>query len=208
MGELPPRPPRRSVTNGRPLPPRASTPAAAAAPSVASAVPAAAPASPASPAPAATALTPRPARPDARPMRVVYTAGAAAALSVITVGLVQPDFGQITSEPAEINAESAAATTTRAERRDVRVRHVTRYVQLRPGERAPRGATVIRTDDDRAERRVTRRPSEPSQTRPEPRPRPRSEPRSDTAPEPAAQPNAQPQPKPETAPVTTRQSGG
>ncbi len=76
-------------------------------------------------------------------MRIVYGAGAVAALSVLTVNLVQPSFGtSATEQPAAADAQSPAAVA--ASDPSVTVRHVTRYVQLKRGQRAPRGATVIR----------------------------------------------------------------
>lgn len=83
-----------------------------------------------------------PSKPDARPMRVVYGAGAVAALSVMAVGLVQPDYAAtadqtIVSDPAADPHAGAAAPANGD------VRHVTRYIYLKPGQTAPPGATVI-----------------------------------------------------------------
>ncbi|MEP7377948.1 MAG: hypothetical protein ABI725_00135 [Chloroflexota bacterium] len=83
----------------------------------------------------------RQSKPDARPMRFVYGAGAVAAMSVMAVGLVQPDFAATAdqsgaSDPtAEPNAVAQVPATT--------VQHVTQYIQLKPGETAPPGAKVI-----------------------------------------------------------------
>jgi hypothetical protein len=75
-------------------------------------------------------------------MRVVYGAGAVAALSVMAVGLVQPDYAATAdqpgvSDPAADPFAVAQAPTTGD------VRHVTRYIYLKPGQTAPPGATVV-----------------------------------------------------------------
>jgi len=96
------------------------------------------------------------AKPDPRPMRVVYGAGAVAAVSVMTIGLVQPSWDTAPeSRPIADDANTAggplaasapdngSADRTRQSAGDVQVRHVIRYVHLKPGEHAPPGATVI-----------------------------------------------------------------
>lgn len=100
-------------------------------------------------------------RPDPRPMRVVYGAGAAAAMSIMVVGLVQPDWSAAADPPAvdegtrqeEFAAAPAASsagtdrptdgTVADAPSARRRIRHVTRYVYLKAGQTAPPGATVI-----------------------------------------------------------------
>jgi hypothetical protein len=83
----------------------------------------------------------RQSKPDARPMRFVYGAGAVAAMSVMAVSLVQPDFAATadqtgaTDPTADPNAVEQAPPAT--------VQHVTQYIQLKPGQTAPPGATVI-----------------------------------------------------------------
>lgn len=108
-----------------------------------------------------------PARPDPRPMRVVYGAGAVAAMSIMAVGLVQPDWtttGDQTptdggSTPQQdqnsfgaVDANGASKAETGSPlladggggpTANVRVRHVIRYVYLKPGQTAPPGATVV-----------------------------------------------------------------
>jgi len=100
------------------------------------------------------------ARPDARPMRVVYGAGAVAAVSVMTIGLVQPAW-DAQAQPApptdtpDAGAGADPGLTVRISGNqpndaqsnrsggDAQVRHVTRYIHLKPGQQAPPGATVI-----------------------------------------------------------------
>ncbi len=104
---------------------------------------------PARPAPVARPLTDaRPARsdlrqskPDARPMRFVYGAGAVAAMSVMAVGLVQPDFAATADQST--SSDPTADPTAVAQSPGTTIQHVTRYIQLKPGETAPPGARVI-----------------------------------------------------------------
>ena len=91
-------------------------------------------------------------------MRVVYGAGAVAAVSVMTIGLVQPSWGAPAADPTPpadaANALGGGLAAQKADNRasigsrnqpapDVQVRHVIKYIQLKPGQKAPRGATVI-----------------------------------------------------------------
>ncbi|MEO8625268.1 MAG: hypothetical protein ABI452_01075 [Candidatus Limnocylindrales bacterium] len=125
----------------------------------------------------------RQSKPDARPMRFVYGAGAVAAMSVMAVGLVQPDFAATAdqsgaSDPtAEPNAVAQVPATT--------VQHVTQYVQLKPGETAPPGAKVIAANA----------------------PTPRIVVTHNTPSGPAAQPVARPAARPPAPKPVTRQSG-
>ena len=125
----------------------------------------------------------RQSKPDARPMRFVYGAGAVAAMSVMAVGLVQPDFAATADQPAgsdptaDPNAVAQAPSTT--------VRHVTQYIQLKPGQTAPPGAKVIAANAPTPRVVVTHNaPSGP-----------------------AAQPAAQPAARPPAPKPVTRQSG-
>ncbi len=171
--------------SGGPLPPRPVRPQAPA--------PSAAP-----PAPAPRTAAPAPSgkrRPDAKPMRIVYGAGALAAASVMTVGLVQPDFGAQEQEPGAVPEQDALAGTDAGSlpRREHRV---VRYVFLRPNQDAPSGARVI-SAGEAAERGI----AVPG--------RARQRSRDANPPARAAQPpDAQPQPRPRPAPpVRTHQSG-
>jgi len=85
----------------------------------------------------------RPSKPDARPMRFVYGAGAVAAMGVLAVGLVQPDFAATADQTG--NSDGAAIDPNAAAQvpGNVAVRHVTQYINLKPGQTAPPGATVI-----------------------------------------------------------------
>jgi len=91
-------------------------------------------------------------------MRIVYGAGAVAAVSVMTVGLVQPSWNASSSDPSPVadqsnapgNGPLAQAPDSQGSRNggsqpapDVQVRHVVKYIQLRPGQQAPAGAKVI-----------------------------------------------------------------
>src|SRR6476661_4873139 len=76
-------------------------------------------------------------RPDARPMRLAYAAGAVAAVSAAACGLVQFGNGGTTS------ASAVAPPSLAPELVHVAVKHVIRYVHLKPGETAPPGAKVI-----------------------------------------------------------------
>jgi hypothetical protein len=81
--------------------------------------------------------TPQPKkRPDARPMRLVFGAGAMAALSVMSVGLVRLPVAD--SSTTEIITKPGPAVAGP----DIRVNQVIREVHLKPGQTAPRGATV------------------------------------------------------------------
>jgi hypothetical protein len=91
--------------------------------------------------PAPTAIGPAPAgpkqRPDPRPMRL-----AIAAVSIMSAGLVRfpaPSGDAIAADGAAAVSIEILATA----RPEVIVKHKVRYVQLKPGERAPKGAKVI-----------------------------------------------------------------
>ena len=163
-------------------------------------------------------------------MRVVYGAGAVAAMSIMAVGLVQPDWtstadpGQTddsfnpTDDPGAIAVLPDGTSPGQADPtgavRGGNVRHVIRYVYLKPGQTAPPGATVISAS---APPRVVRNP----QSYPDPTatPRPRSGGGNNggsggngggvgTAPRPTQGPAATPRPTPPPTPKPkTRQSG-
>ena len=165
-------------------------------------------------------------------MRVVYGAGAVAAMSVMAVGLVQPDWtstadqgptdDSYAADPGAIaalpdgKAEAGLADPTSGKGEDaagVNVRHVIRYIYLRPGQTAPPGATVISATapPPRVGRNHSSNP-DPTST---PRPRPHngggngSGPVSATprpTPRPTQVPAATPRPTPRPTP-TSRQSG-
>ncbi len=76
-------------------------------------------------------------RPDPRPARLMMGAGALAAVSVIGAGLVPFPTTQAqapTSAPAPAPAGAKVA----------KVQRPVTYVRLKPGQRAPKGARVIR----------------------------------------------------------------
>jgi hypothetical protein len=84
-------------------------------------------------------------RPNPLPSRLVMGIGALAALSVMAAGMgrlpaatLADPAGSTTTEPVSAQlAGDGAASRARVER-------PVRYVRLKPGERAPRGARVIR----------------------------------------------------------------
>ena len=94
-------------------------------------------------------------------MRVVYGAGAVAAVSIMAVGLVQPDWSsnadpsatdeswQPTDDPGAVAAlpdgtpQGLPDPTAGTDNGGGKVRHVIHYVYLKPGQTAPPGATVI-----------------------------------------------------------------
>ena len=101
-------------------------------------------------------------KPDPRPMRVVYGAGAVAAVSIMAVGLVQPDWSsnadpsatddswQPTDDPGAVAAlpdgtpqGGQTDPTAGTDNSGGKPRHVIHYVYLKPGQTAPPGATVI-----------------------------------------------------------------
>ena len=211
---------RGSITAGRPLPPRREAPMAPAAndlpplpapiqASVASATPAPAVVAPAVAPPAVVAAAAverlRPSRPHAGPMRLALGAGAVAAISVMTVGFVQPDFGGESSEEPVTDQLATEIDATAVQDGQAQVRRVKRYVFLEPGEKAPRGAEVISAKraarlglSPGPETDGARSPTNPAPVR-NPAPADNPNPPAARAPEPAP---------PEPPRVTTRQSGG
>ena len=73
-------------------------------------------------------------------MRLVFGAGAMAALSVMSVGLVRLPVAD--SSSTEIITDPGPAVAGP----DIRINHVIRYVHLKPGQVAPAGAKVITPD--------------------------------------------------------------
>jgi len=109
------------------------------------AVPRPAPAGP-RPTPA-TAAAPKQ-RPDPRPMRLALGAGTIAAVSIMAAGLVRFPAATGDTSGDVIAADAAAADapvieTLATARPEVRIKHRTVYVHLKPGQRAPKGAKVI-----------------------------------------------------------------
>ena len=75
-------------------------------------------------------------KPDPRPARLMLGASALAAVTVVGAGLV--DFPQAATEDALPAPMEAAVTTTEKVKRPVK------YVRLKPGQKAPKGARVIK----------------------------------------------------------------
>ena len=124
---LPPRPSQMNGAGQSALPPRPSQMNGAGQP-VAAAT--ARPPLPPRPAPVAKA------KPDPRPMRLGLGAGAIAALSIMAAGLVRFPV----SDPTPVVDDAALA---QAPAQNVTVEKHTRYVKLKPGQKAPPGARVI-----------------------------------------------------------------
>jgi hypothetical protein len=81
---------------------------------------------------------PRPDRPDPRPARLMMGAGALAAVSVMGAGLVH-----FPSAPAV--AEGTPTSRSPADAPKVgQVKRAVEYVRLKPGQKAPKGAKVIK----------------------------------------------------------------
>ncbi len=153
--------------------------------------------------PADRPAPPRPGRPDPRPMRVVYGASAVAAMGVIAVGLFQPAYAPAPPADANPQANPAGGNGNGAQtaQTNVVVKHVTKYIHLKPGQSAPPGATVI-TQGAPAPRVVVTHNSTPANP-PAARP-PAANPPPAARPPAANPPPAAPPPAP---PVRTRQSG-
>lgn len=104
-------------------------------------------------------------KPDPRPGRLMMGAGALAAVAIIGAGLV--DFpATVAQEPpaAPATDPSAAARATSVEK----VKRPVKYVRLKPGQQAPKGARVIReaapTPRVVVQRVVVSAPSRPART--------------------------------------------
>ena len=75
-------------------------------------------------------------RPDPRPARLMVGAGAIAAATVIGAGLV--DYPMAVAEQPPATADQVREVKAKRVEREVR------YVRLKPGQKAPKGAKVIR----------------------------------------------------------------
>lgn len=74
-------------------------------------------------------------RPDARPLRIAFGMGAVAAASALVTALASPPAAGAAPVEAQTTVTLPAATPRP-------VRHVTQYVQLKPGQTAPPKAVV------------------------------------------------------------------
>jgi hypothetical protein len=74
-------------------------------------------------------------------------AGAAAALALIANGLVAVPTASDAAADGTTAASGAGAASTRARSRPAPVKQRVRYVRLKPGQKAPPGAKVIREAD-------------------------------------------------------------
>ncbi len=82
---------------------------------------------------------PRRSRPDPKPSRLVVGAGAVAALSIIGAGLVRFPANADGADPSQAGVAAAAKVDAKAAKK-----RPVKYVRLKPGQKAPRGAQVIR----------------------------------------------------------------
>jgi len=152
-------------------------------------------------------------------MRLVYGAGAVAAVSVIAVGLVQPDFAATADQPAidpgsadttlvEVGTSAAKggkAVRAAAPTPEVRVKHVVKYIHLKPGQTPPPGATVIDPGQPTPRIVVANRPTTNQSSS---RTNNQANSKPPAAKPPAAKPPVAQAPKPTPKPpVRTRQSG-
>ena len=83
-----------------------------------------------------TARAPGRDKPDPRPARLMLGAGALAAVTVVGAGLV--DFPPAAAE------EPASAPAIAGVAQDEQVKRPVKYVRLKPGQKAPKGARVIK----------------------------------------------------------------
>jgi hypothetical protein len=104
-------------------------------------------------------------RPDPRPTRVVLGLSTFAAMSIVTAGLVR--FPVATSSDADLAAVAPDPTQGAPQK----VVHRVKYVQLKPGQKAPAGAKVIKGAQP-TPRVVVRTIPAPRQVASAPRPRP------------------------------------
>ena len=80
---------------------------------------------------------PRRERPDPKPSRMVVGAGAVAALSIVGAGLVRFPASEVDADSGQV------AVATPMEKSKLSSRRPVKYVRLKPGQKAPRGAKVI-----------------------------------------------------------------
>ncbi len=94
-------------------------------------------------------------------MRIALGASAVAAVSIMAAGLVRLPL------PAgeAIVADAVSVETLSTARPEVRIKHRVRYIQLRRGQKAPRGARVISGAVPTPRVIVTRLPGRPATTR-------------------------------------------
>jgi hypothetical protein len=83
-------------------------------------------------------------RPDPRPSRLMVGAGALAALSVIGAVLGRMPVIAEQSTATAVIADTASGAASADAAGTSRVKRPVRYVRLKPGQKAPRGAKVIR----------------------------------------------------------------
>lgn len=111
------------------------------------------------------ARTPGRDKPDPRPARLMMGAGALAAVTIIGAGLV--DFPLATAQEPLVSPATTGTTASSA-RTVEEVERPVKYIRLKPGQRAPKGAKVIReaapTPRVVVRRVVVSAPSRPART--------------------------------------------
>ena len=146
-------------------------------------------------------------------MRIVYGAGAVAVVSVIAVGLVQPEFTATADQPATNDANVADVANNQdngrtdqsgngANQPNVQVKHVVKYIHLKPGQSAPPGAKVITPGQPTPRVVVANNPA----PNPTPATNHNPNPGNNNPPPPKATPQPTPRPTPRPT-IKTRQSG-
>ena len=126
-------------------------------------------------------------RPDPRPMRLALGMGGLVAATAMATAIVRvPSSAVVVADPV-LPDPTPAPTVEPAPAKQVVIKQITRYVQLKPGETAPPGAKVVKKPDPSPRVVVI------------------------TVPAPTARPAPRPAARPAPAPrrvVVTRQSGG
>ncbi len=105
------------------------------------------------------------ARPDPRPTRVALGASTIAAVSIMAAGLVRSPVPAAESAADDTAVEALTTEVVATARPEVRVKHRTVYVQLKRGQKAPKGARVIEGKAPPPRVVVTRIKSKPATTR-------------------------------------------
>jgi hypothetical protein len=105
------------------------------------------------------------ARPDPRPSRVALGASTIAAVSLMAAGLVRSPVPPVEGAEDDTALEALTTEVIATARPEVRVKHRTVYVQLKRGQKAPKGAKVIEGKAPPPRVVVTRIRSKPATTR-------------------------------------------
>lgn len=90
-------------------------------------------------------------RPDPGPMRIAFGVAGVAAVSAITAAIVAPAATPAAQAQVQVPVPVPGGTVT--------VRHVPKYIYLKPGQTAPPGAKVVRQPDPSPQIVVTQLPA-------------------------------------------------